>query len=62
LTPDFPDRHQWQLIQYTMGIHKFDDIHVLATEVFKFYFVNFYIAETRLYILLKLTQFTLNKQ
>jgi len=37
-------------------------VHILATEVFKFNFLNFYIAETRLYILSKFVQFTLNKQ
>jgi len=30
-------------------------------DVFKFNFLNFYMLETRLYILLKLVQFVLNK-
>jgi len=34
---------------------------ILESEIFKFNFLNFCITETRLYILLKLAQFTLNK-
>jgi len=34
------------------------DSHILKTEVLKFYF---YVAETRLYTLLKVVQFVLNK-
>jgi len=34
---------------------------VVETEVFKLNFFHFHISETRLYILLKLVQFTLNK-
>jgi len=36
-------------------------ITILETEVFKFNFSKFHISETRLSILLKLVQFTLNK-
>jgi len=36
-------------------------VHILETEVFKFNFLNFYILQIRLYILLKLAQFTLHK-
>jgi len=34
---------------------------MLETDIFKLNFLNFYILETRLYILLKLVQFALNK-
>jgi len=36
-------------------------IHILETEVLKVKFLNFYIWETRLYILLKLVLFMLKK-
>jgi len=36
-------------------------VHILETEVFKFSFLNSHISETRLYILLTLEYFPLNK-